>query len=78
MATRAHTKIRASIICEKDSQKGILIGKGGEMIKKIGETARREIERELGVDKIFLELFVRVEKDWTKDPRKVREFAYAL
>ncbi len=66
------TRIRAAIIVEKDSQKGILIGKGGQMIKKIGESARKDLEAQLG-GKVFLELFVRVEKDWTKDPKKVRE-----
>lgn len=66
-------RIRAAIIVEKDSQKGIVIGKKGQMAKKIGEDSRHELERELG-NKVFLELFVRVEKDWTKDPRKVREF----
>ncbi len=66
------TVIRATIICEKESQKGILIGQGGKMIKKIGQLAREEIEAQLQI-KLYLELFVRVEKDWTKDPAKVRE-----
>lgn len=69
------TRIRASLIVEKDSQKGILIGKGGQMIKKIGELSRKEIEVELG-GQVYLELFVRVEKDWSHDPNKVREFVY--
>jgi GTP-binding protein Era len=69
------THIRASLITEKESQKGILIGKGGQMIKKIGELSRKEIEEQLGT-KVYLELFVRVEKDWSKDPKKVKEFAY--
>ncbi len=68
-------RIRASIITEKDSQKGILIGKGGQMIKKIGEESRKDIETQLE-QKVFLELFVRVEKDWTKDPSKLKEFGY--
>lgn len=67
------TRIRASLITEKDSQKGILVGKGGQMIKKIGETSRKEIESLIGTQ-VFLDLFVRVEKDWTKDPQKVKEF----
>ena len=69
-------RIRASIIVEKDSQKGIVIGKGGGMLKRIGTLAREEMESRLG-QKVFLELFVRVEPDWTKDPNKVKEFAYS-
>ncbi|MBI2083956.1 MAG: GTPase Era [Deltaproteobacteria bacterium] len=68
-------RIQAAIIVEKDSQKGILIGKKGEMIKKIGTEARIEVEKHLGL-KVFLELFVRVEENWTKDPKKVKELAY--
>ena len=67
--------IRAVIIVEKDSQKGILIGKGGKMIKEIGMLARKDLEERLA-QPLFLELFVRVEADWTKDPNKVREFSY--
>ncbi len=66
-------RIRAAIIVERDSQKIIVIGKGGEMIKKIGMLARLDLEKELE-EKVFLELFVRVEKDWTKDKQKVQEF----
>lgn len=66
-------RVRASLVVEKESQKGIVIGKGGSMIKRIGQRARQELERRLGVH-LFLELFVRVEPDWTKDPSKVREF----
>lgn len=68
-------KIQAAIVVEKSSQKGILIGKGGEMIKRIGTEARKEIEKHLGL-KVFLELFVRVEENWTKDPKKVKELVY--
>ncbi len=71
------TRIRASLVIEKESQKGILIGKGGQMIKKIGESARKEIETILET-KVYLELFVRVEKDWSKDPKKVKELAYTF
>lgn len=67
------TRIRAAIILEKESQKGIVIGKGGLMLKKIGETSRKELEELLG-SPIYLELFVKVDKDWTKDQRKVREY----
>ncbi len=67
--------IKAAINVEKDSQKGIVIGKKGAMLKKIGIAARTEIERLLGV-KIFLELFVRVSKDWTKKLGALKEFGY--
>lgn len=72
---KAITRIRAAIICEKDSQKGILIGKGGQMLKRIGTLARQDLEEQLGTQ-VYLELFVRVEKEWTQDPKKVKEFAY--
>ncbi|MFQ5427581.1 MAG: GTPase Era [Thermodesulfobacteriota bacterium] len=67
--------IRAVINVERDSQKGIIIGKKGAMLKKIGTLARGEIERFLGT-KVFLELFVRVKKDWTSNERSLREFGY--
>jgi GTP-binding protein Era len=68
-------RIAATITVEKDSQKGILIGKGGRMLKEIGTQSRLEME-EFFAAKIFLELFVRVRKDWTKDPRWLKEFGY--
>lgn len=68
-------RIAATITVEKDSQKGILIGKGGRMLKEIGTQARLEMEKFFAA-KIFLELFVRVRKDWTKDPRWLKEFGY--
>jgi len=67
--------IRAVINVERDSQKGIIIGKKGSMLKKIGTLARVEIERFLGA-KVFLELFVKVKKDWTVNERSLREFGY--
>jgi GTP-binding protein Era len=60
-------RIAATITVEKDSQKGILIGKGGRVLKEIGTQSRLEMEKFFAA-KIFLELFVRVRKDWTKDP----------
>ncbi len=66
-------KIRAAIIIDKESQKFILVGHGGSMIKKIGQESRLELEKLLEMP-VFLDLFVRVEKDWSKDARKVREF----
>lgn len=69
---RRLTRIHGTIVVEKPSQKGILIGKGGQMLRKIGETARLEIERLLGT-KVFLELFVRIEPNWTRDTRALRK-----
>ena len=57
------TKISAAIFCEREGQKAILIGKGGEMLKKIGSTARKDIEGLLGT-RVFLELFVKVQEEW--------------
>ena len=67
------TKISAVLYCERDGQKKILIGKGGEMMKRIGTSARVEIERLLGT-KVFLELFVKVQPNW----RESREFVEGL
>ena len=67
--------ISATINVERDSQKGIIIGKGGAMLKEIGTRARIDIERLLGT-KVYLELFVRVRKDWTKDAKSLKEFGY--
>jgi len=65
-------KIRATIYVERDGQKGILIGKGGEMIKKIGTLARKEIESILGA-RVFLELFVKVQPNWRQNAAIVRQ-----
>lgn len=67
--------IMAVIYVERDSQKGIIIGKGGEKIKKVGIAARHDIEKFFG-KKVFLELFVKVEKDWRNREKKLREFGY--
>ncbi|PIR21065.1 MAG: GTPase Era [Deltaproteobacteria bacterium CG11_big_fil_rev_8_21_14_0_20_47_16] len=69
------TVIKASIVVEKDSQKAMVIGSRGSMIKLLGQEARKRIEKMLD-RKVFLELFVRVEKNWTKDPKKVGEMGY--
>jgi GTP-binding protein Era len=66
------TRIRASISVERDGQKGILIGSGGEKLKAIGTAARKELEEILGT-KVFLELRVKVDRDWRQDPRIVRQ-----
>ncbi len=65
-------RIRATIRVEREGQRGILIGRGGEMLKKIGTAARRELEELLGV-KIFLELYVKVQRDWREKPALVRQ-----
>jgi GTP-binding protein Era len=67
--------IAATITVEKDSQKGIIIGKRGDMLKRIGTLARKDIERLLDT-KVFLELFVRVSRDWRDDRRMLKEFGY--
>lgn len=67
--------ISAAINVERDSQKGMVIGRGGRMLKRIGTEARSEIESLLGV-KVFLKLFVRVQKDWTRSPGALKEFGY--
>lgn len=68
-------KIRAIIYCERESQKGILIGKGGTALRKVGADARRDIEAFFG-KKVFLETLVRVEKDWRNREKKLKEFGY--
>jgi len=67
--------IRATIHVEKPSQKGILIGKKGSMLKEIGMLARVDIENLLDA-KVYLELWVRVEKDWSKDIKALRKLGY--
>ena len=67
--------IDATIICEKDSHKGIIIGKGGQMLKKIGSNARYEIEQLLG-KKVNLKLWVKVKKDWRDSDFLLKNFGY--
>jgi GTPase len=71
----AITRISAEIIVERDSQKNILIGKGGEMIKKVGTYARKDIEEFLQ-KKVFLELFVKVLSDWRNRKNYLKRFGY--
>ncbi len=68
--------IQATIHVERDSHKKIIVGKGGQKIKSIGQSARKEIERLLGT-RVFLELFVRVDKDWSQSERMLRELGYS-
>jgi len=67
--------IEATIVCERDSHKGIIIGKGGEMLKKIGSAARYEIEKMLE-SKVNLKLWVKVKKDWRDSDFLMRNFGY--
>ena len=74
-AQRPLVKIYAKIVVERPSQKGIVIGKGGEMLKRIGQLARQEIEPLLGA-RVYLELFVAVEKNWTKTRKGLRRVGF--
>lgn len=67
--------IAATLFVEKESQKGIVIGQGGEMLKKIGFSARRAVE-EMSGRKVYLELRVKVSKDWRDNPDALRQFGY--
>jgi GTP-binding protein Era len=71
----ALVRIRAVIYVEKDSQKGIVIGKGGRLLKRVGQEAREEAERLLQA-KVYLDLWVKVWKNWRRDPRAIRQFGY--
>ncbi|GHV27959.1 hypothetical protein FACS1894176_10280 [Bacteroidia bacterium] len=70
-------KIKSLIIVERDSQKGILIGDQGKVIKKVATMARHDMERFFD-KKIFLEIFVKVEKDWRNRDTILRSFGYKL
>lgn len=68
-------KIQADIIVQRESQKAIILGEGGKMIKQVGSLARKDIEEFLG-QKVFLELFVKVKNRWRDDEMKLREYGY--
>ena len=70
-----HVEIDALIICEKDSHKGIIIGKKGAMLKKIASESRYDLERLFGT-KVFLSVFVKVKKDWRNSPSMLKELGY--
>ena len=67
--------VYANIIVERPTQKGIIIGKGGKLLKEIGVRARKDIEQLLG-NKVYLELWVKVEKDWRKKQSHLQDFGY--
>ncbi len=69
--------VRAVIFTERDSQKGIIVGKSGQLLKKIGGLARGEIENLLG-SKVYLDLWVKVRKDWRNKDNFLKEFGYVL
>jgi len=68
-------RIRAIIVVERDSQKGIIIGKGGVMLKRIGREARKDIEAFVG-KQVFLETHVKVDKDWRESELKLKKYGY--
>lgn len=68
-------RIRATIYVERESQKGIVIGRGGRMLKEVGTSARRQMERLLGT-RVHLDLWVKVKKDWRNKPGALKEFGY--
>jgi GTP-binding protein Era len=67
--------VEATIVCERDSHKGIIIGKGGQMLKKIGTQARLDSEEMLG-EKVNLKLFVKVRKEWRDNQGLLKSFGY--
>lgn len=69
------TTIHATIVLERNSQKGIVIGKGGKKLKSIGTAARKDIEKMLG-QKVLLKLWVKVRKNWSKDERFLKELGF--
>lgn len=69
--------IKALIMVERDSQKGIIIGHQGQALKKVGAMARKDIEKFFG-KKVFLEMFVKVEKDWRNRDNILKSFGYQL
>lgn len=71
-----HASVTATILVERESQKGMVIGKGGRMIKRIGTQARPDIERLLGAKSVYLDLAVRVQPQWRRDANEIRRLGY--
>jgi GTPase len=67
--------VHAIVYVERQSQKGIVIGKGGERLRRVGTDARRHIEALLGT-KVYLDLHVKVAKDWQRDPKQLRKLGF--
>jgi GTP-binding protein Era len=74
-ADRPLTDVRAHLFVERETQKAIVIGKGGARLKQVGTRARREIEQLLGTP-VFLDIRVKVAKDWQKDPKQLRRLGF--
>ncbi len=74
-ADRPLTEVYASLFVERDSQKPIVLGRGGDRLKRTGATARRQIERVLGT-KVYLDLRVKVAKEWQRDPKQMRRLGF--
>ena len=70
-----YTEVGAVIYCEKESHKGIVIGKNGAMLKKVGQYARQDMEKLLG-KKVFLTLWVKIRENWRDDGYSIRDFGY--
>jgi GTP-binding protein Era len=70
-------RIRAEIFCEKQSHKGIIVGKGGETLKKIGTYAREDLERFFGI-KVYLNLWVKVKEKWRDSDMSLNNFGFNL
>jgi GTP-binding protein Era len=67
--------VSATLFVERDSQKAIVIGKGGERLRTVGTNARRQIEALLG-SRVYLDLRVKVAKDWQRDPKQLRRLGF--
>jgi GTP-binding protein Era len=74
-AGRPLTDVRATVFVERSSQKAIVIGHQGSRLRDVGQTARRDIERLIGVP-VFLDLHVKVAKDWQRDPKQLRRLGF--
>ncbi len=75
-ADDGHASIEATVLVEREGQKGIVVGHGGQMIRRVGTEARRDIERLLGC-KVYLDLKVRVAPQWRRDERQIRRLGYS-
>ena len=69
------TDVRVNVFVERESQKAIIIGRGGSRLREVGTTARQGIERVLG-HKVYLDLHVKVAKDWQRDPKQLQRLGF--